>query len=131
MTFCMIVQLWNTNTPAIVSRDADLTENYMYISMKFRTGVHVFCWEVGVFNRSSFQSVSYNTQTIFCSIYIHMTFKPIDSKFRILLQSFTFTHHYQLIQQKSFPLNFFLNFMIHEPNLNGSISRNVCFTCQT
>ena len=35
MTFRMIVQLWNTNTPAIVSRDADLTENYMYISMKF------------------------------------------------------------------------------------------------
>ena len=31
----------------------------MYISMKFGTGVHVFCWEVGVFNRSSFQSVSY------------------------------------------------------------------------
>ena len=50
--------LWNTNTPAIVSCDADLTENYMYISMKFRTGVHVFSWEVGVFNRSCFQSVS-------------------------------------------------------------------------
>ena len=58
MTFRMIAQLWNTNTPAIVSCDADLTENYMYISMKFRTGVHVFCWEVGVFNRSCFQSVS-------------------------------------------------------------------------
>ena len=58
MTFRMILQLWNTNTPAIVSCDADLTENYMYISMKFRTGVHVFCWEVGVFNRSCFQSVS-------------------------------------------------------------------------
>ena len=57
----MIVQLWNTNTSAFVSCDADLTENYMYISMKFGTGVHVFCWEVGVFNRSSFQSVSYNT----------------------------------------------------------------------
>ena len=42
----------------IVSREADLTENYMYISMKFRKGVHVFCWEVGVFNRSCFQSVS-------------------------------------------------------------------------
>ena len=36
MTFRMIVQLWNTNTTAIVSRDADLTENYMYISMKFK-----------------------------------------------------------------------------------------------
>ena len=60
MTFRMIVQLWNTNTPVIVSRDADQTENYMYISMKFRTGVHVFCWEVGVFNRSCFQSVSCN-----------------------------------------------------------------------
>ena len=60
MTFRMIVQLWNTNTSAFVSCDADLTENYMYISMKFGTGVHVFCWEVGVFNRSSFQSVSYN-----------------------------------------------------------------------
>ena len=59
MTFRMIVQLWNTNTSAFVSCDADLTENYMYISMKFGTGVHVFCWEVGVFNRSSFQSVSY------------------------------------------------------------------------
>ena len=58
MTFRMIAQLWNTNTPAIVSCDADLTENYMYISMKFRTGVHVFCWEVGVFNRSCFKSVS-------------------------------------------------------------------------
>ena len=30
--FRVIKQLWNTNTP----RDADLTENYMYISMKFR-----------------------------------------------------------------------------------------------
>ena len=60
MTFRMIAQLWNTNTPAIVSCDADLTENYMYISMKLRTGVHVFCWEVGVFNRSCFQSVSCN-----------------------------------------------------------------------
>ena len=59
MMFHMIVQLWNTNTSAFVSCDADLTENYMYISMKFGTGVHVFCWEVGVFNRSSFQSVSY------------------------------------------------------------------------
>ena len=59
MTFRMIAQLWNTNTSAFVSCDADLTENYMYISMKFGTGVHVFCWEVGVFNRSSFQSVSY------------------------------------------------------------------------
>ena len=55
----MIVQLWNTNTSAFVSCDSDLTENYMYISMKFGTGVHVFCWEVGLFNRSSFQSVSY------------------------------------------------------------------------
>ena len=59
MTFRMIVQLWNTNTSVFVSCDADLTENYMYISMKFGMGVHVFCWEVGVFNRSSFQSVSY------------------------------------------------------------------------
>ena len=59
MTFRMITQLWNTNTSAFVSCDDDLTENYMYISMKFGTGVHVFCWEVGVFNRSSFQSVSY------------------------------------------------------------------------
>ena len=48
MTFRMIAQLWNTNTPAIVSCDADLTENYVYISMKFRTGVHVFCWEVAM-----------------------------------------------------------------------------------
>ena len=52
MTFRMIAQLWNTNTPAIVSCDADLTEDYIYISMKFRTGVHVFCWEVGVFLKS-------------------------------------------------------------------------------
>ena len=58
MTFRMIMQLWNTNTPAIVSRDADLTENYMFISMKFGTGVHVFCWEVGIFNSSCFRSVS-------------------------------------------------------------------------
>ena len=28
-------------------------------------GVHVFCWEVGVFNRSSFQSVSYNKLKVF------------------------------------------------------------------
>ena len=42
MTFSMIAQLWNTNTPAIFSCDTDLTENYIYISMKFRTGVHVF-----------------------------------------------------------------------------------------
>ena len=35
MMFRMIEQLWNTNTPAIVSREADLTENCMYISMKF------------------------------------------------------------------------------------------------
>ena len=48
------------NTLVIVSRDADLTENYVYILMKFRTGVHVFCSEVGVFNRSCFQSVSCN-----------------------------------------------------------------------
>ena len=34
--FRMIEQLWNTNTPAFISRYADLTENYMYISMKFR-----------------------------------------------------------------------------------------------
>ena len=34
--FRMIEQLWNTNTPAIVSGDADMTENYMYISIKFR-----------------------------------------------------------------------------------------------
>ena len=65
MTFRMIVQLWNTNTSAFVSCDADLTENYMYISMKFGTGVHVFCWEVGVFNRSSFQSVSYKGFKVF------------------------------------------------------------------
>ena len=46
---------WSCNSgipipPAFVSCDADLTEKYMYISMKFGTGVHVFCWEVGVFN---------------------------------------------------------------------------------
>ena len=69
MTFCMIVQLWNTNTQAIVSCDADQTENYMYISMKFRTGVQVFCWEVGVFNRSSFQSVSYKQQFVSILVY--------------------------------------------------------------
>ena len=60
----MIVQLWNTNTSAFVSCDADLTENYMYISMKFGTGVHVFCWEVGVFYRSAFQSVSYKGKKV-------------------------------------------------------------------
>ena len=58
MTFRMIVQLWNTNTSVIVSHEADLTKNYMYISMKFETGVHVFCWEIGVFNGSCFRSVS-------------------------------------------------------------------------
>ena len=42
MTLRMITQLWNTNTTAIVSCDADLRENYMYISMKFRTGVMYF-----------------------------------------------------------------------------------------
>ena len=30
----------------------------MYISIKFGVGVHVFCWEVGVLNRSCFRSVS-------------------------------------------------------------------------
>ena len=77
MTFRMIVQLWNTNTSAFVSCDADLTENYMYISMKFGTGVHVFCWEVGVFNRSSFQSVSYNTvkRLLFVTSLISLEFK--------------------------------------------------------
>ena len=74
MTFRMMAQLWNTNTPAIVSCDADLTENYMYISMKFRTGVHVFCWEVGVFNCSCFQSVSCKDSFIGCHwIYGHST----------------------------------------------------------
>ena len=29
--FRMIKQLWNTNTQTMVSYDADLTENYMYI----------------------------------------------------------------------------------------------------
>ena len=71
----MIVQLWNTNTSAFVSCDADLTENYMYISMKFGTGVHVFCWEVGVFNRSSFQSASYN---------LHHNFEPFEIETSLL-----------------------------------------------
>ena len=31
---------------SIVSRDPDLTENYVYISSKFVLGAHVFCWEV-------------------------------------------------------------------------------------
>ena len=45
----------------------------MYISMKFRTGVHVFCWEVGVFNRSCFQSVSCNSLRFyfFFGLYCH------------------------------------------------------------
>ena len=73
MTFRMIVQLWNTNTSAFVSCDTDLTENYMYISMKFGTGVHVFCWEVGVFNRSSFQSVSYNTSEDMSQVEVFLT----------------------------------------------------------
>ena len=30
----------------------------MYISMKFGTGAHVFCWQVGESNRSCFCSVS-------------------------------------------------------------------------
>ena len=75
MTFRMIVQLWNTNTSAFVSCDADLTENYMYISMKFGTGVHVFCWEVGVFNRSSFQSVSYKLPKL---TFIFMNMKKVQ-----------------------------------------------------
>ena len=76
MTFRMIAQLWNTNTPAIVSCDADLTENYMKISMKFRTGVHVFSWEVGVFNRSFFQSVSCNKswECICCPVHLQLFF---------------------------------------------------------
>ena len=75
MTFRMIVQLLNTNTPAIVSCDADQTEN-MYISMKFGTGVHVFCWEVGVFNRSSFQSVS--CKRLFEYILFYNNYMPED-----------------------------------------------------
>ena len=74
MTFRMIVQLWNTNTSAFVSCDADLTENYMYISMKFGTGVHVFCWEVGVFNRSSFQSVNLVAAGGTCVLQIRLAF---------------------------------------------------------
>ena len=41
------MQLWNTYTSAIVSRDANMTENSIYISMKFGIEVHVFCWVVG------------------------------------------------------------------------------------
>ena len=47
MTFHMIVQLWNTNNPVVVPCDAELTESCMFVSMKFGTGVHVFCWQVG------------------------------------------------------------------------------------
>ena len=36
----------------------DMCGNFMYISMKLRRGVHVFCWEVGVFNHSCFCSAS-------------------------------------------------------------------------
>ena len=84
MTFRMIVQLWNTNTSAFVSCDADLTENYMYISMKFGTGVHVFCWEVGVFNRSSFQSVSYKQNIIY-----ELSFNSITNTRMIEVQCLT------------------------------------------
>ena len=68
----------------IVSCDADLTDNYMYISMKFRTGVHVFCWEVGVFNRSCFQSVSCKllssvTAQGWVVFKIHVAFKIFNS----------------------------------------------------
>ena len=77
MTFRMIAQLWNTKTPVFVSCDADLTENYMYILMKFRTGVHVFCWEVGVFNRSCFQSVSCNMIKYINHLNLYMNLKQI------------------------------------------------------
>ena len=41
MTFRMIVHFWNTNTSAFVSCDADLTENYMYLSIESHyVGVH-------------------------------------------------------------------------------------------
>ena len=89
--FRMIVQLWNTNTSAFVSCDADLTENYMYISMKFGTGVHVFCWEVGVFNRSSFQSVSYKLKeirVIHSDSYLINNFLVSTSILRVLLKEF-------------------------------------------
>ena len=101
MTFRMIAQLRNTNTPAIVSCDADLTENYMYISMKIRTGVHVFCWEV-VFNRSCFQSVSCNVNMVVAIlILIYMT--------SILL---TF----------SVPIHQFSTFLLREGNISSQHS---------
>ena len=58
MTFRMIVQLWNTNTPAIVSRDADLTAAWCFNEF-YNMGVRVFCLEV-VFNCSCFRSVCCN-----------------------------------------------------------------------
>ena len=107
MTFRMIVQLWNTNTSAFVSCDADLTENYMYISMKFETGVHVFCWEVGVFNRSSFQSVSYKRNVPNTSIWnllIHLKFYKANlSEIKLWMESMNYYEAHNVMRY-TYPL---------------------------
>ena len=95
----MIAQLWNSNTPVIVSCDADQTEKYMYISMKFRTGVHVFCWEVGVFDHSSFQSVSYN----YCPKLVHYRciIERFDGVSVLLFSSLLLFYRYRKLCQET------------------------------
>ena len=64
----------------------------MYISIKFGTGVHVFCWEVGVFNRSSFQSVLAINQ---CKIPI----QPEHTKMQSIRQHMEFSSSNQCMSQ--------------------------------
>ena len=84
MTCRMSVQLWNTNTQrlfhvTLTRQRTTIVHVMMYISIKFGTGVHVFCWEVGVFNRSSFQSVSCKSSKHFAGklMYLSLIVLPI------------------------------------------------------
>ena len=113
--FCMIAQLWNTNTPAFVSCDADQTEIYMYISMKFRKGVHVFCWEVGVFNRSPFQSVSYKSCVfiVWIDTWHHFNWSyPLNDKVFYSLVNPIIQGPIHRCERKCSVLHFFTGFLI-------------------
>ena len=50
--------VFDINILANITLMGKIPKNIIKVKMKFRTGVHAFCWEVGVFIRSCFQSVS-------------------------------------------------------------------------
>ena len=50
----------------------------MYISLNFGPGVHVFCWEVGVLNRSCFRSVSCKIQCTWNN-FLLKRFQPVQN----------------------------------------------------